>query len=63
MLLANHGLLAFGANAMAAAMLIVAMEEAAEMTLAARALGGAQGFPPGALERERTHMRHFGSAR
>lgn len=62
-LLANHGLLAFGANPLAVAYLIIAMEEAAEMTLDAQTLGpGAQPFPEGALERERAHMRQFGSA-
>ena len=61
-LLANHGLLAFGATPMATAQLIIAMEEAAELTLGAQSLGpGAQPFPEGALERERAHMRQFGS--
>lgn len=63
-LLANHGVLAFGADPLAAAYLIVAMEEAAELTLGAQQLGpGAQPFPAGALEREREHMRRFGSLR
>jgi L-fuculose-phosphate aldolase len=62
-LLANHGLLALGAGPLQAAYLIVAMEEAAEMTLAAERIGGAQGFPPGALDQERAHMRRFGSTR
>lgn len=62
-LLANHGLLAFGSSATAAAFLVVAMEEAAEMTLAAETIGGVQDFPPGALERERAHMAQFGSGR
>ncbi|HEY7358503.1 MAG TPA: class II aldolase/adducin family protein [Ktedonobacterales bacterium] len=62
-LLANHGLLAWGRDALAAAQLIVAMEEAAELTLHARALGGEQPFPANALEQERQHMQRFGSAR
>lgn len=63
-LLANHGLLAFGADPLAVAYLIIAMEEAAEMTIDAQSLGsGAQPLPEGALEREREHMRQFGSAR
>jgi L-ribulose-5-phosphate 4-epimerase len=62
-LLANHGLLAFGRDPLAAAVLIVAMEEAAELTLNARVLGGEKGFPPGALEKEREHMQRFGSLR
>jgi L-fuculose-phosphate aldolase len=62
-LLANHGLLAFGQNPLAAAQIIIIMEEAAAMTLAARKLGGEQPFPAGALEQERAHMQRFGSAR
>ncbi|HLX59418.1 MAG TPA: class II aldolase/adducin family protein [Ktedonobacteraceae bacterium] len=62
-LLANHGLLAFGPDALMTAFLIISMEEAAEMTLQARKLGGEQGFPAGALEKEREHMRQFGSLR
>ena len=63
-LLANHGLLAFGATPLDVAYLIIAMEEAAEMTIDAQALGpGAQPLPDGALEREREHMRQFGSGR
>jgi L-ribulose-5-phosphate 4-epimerase len=61
-LLANHGLLAFGRAPLLAAQIIIILEEAAEMTLAARALGGAQAFPADALERERRHMQQFGSA-
>lgn len=62
-LLANHGLLAFGRDPLTTAFLIISMEEAAGMTLEARKLGGEQGFPDGALEKEREHMRQFGSLR
>lgn len=55
-LLANHGLLVFGADAMAAARLVVAIEEAAEAELAAAAVGGAVDFPAGALEQVRQSM-------
>ncbi len=48
-LLGNHGLLAFGHDALYAAMVIISMEEAAELTLAARTLGGEKRFPAGAL--------------
>src|SRR4029453_10546051 len=48
-LLGNHGLLAFGHDALAAAQLIVIMEEAAALLLDADALGGAKPFPPDAL--------------
>ncbi|MHB8598163.1 MAG: class II aldolase/adducin family protein [Ktedonobacteraceae bacterium] len=60
-LLANHGLLAFGRDPIAAAQVVIAMEEAAESTLEARVLGGEQSFPDGALEQERRHMQQFGS--
>lgn len=55
-LLANHGLLAFGVDPMATARLVVAIEEAAGAELAARALGGAVDFPPDALEQVRASM-------
>ncbi|HLG76373.1 MAG TPA: class II aldolase/adducin family protein [Ktedonobacteraceae bacterium] len=60
-LLANHGLLAFGSDPLATAQIIIIMEESAELTLDARTIGGEQPFPPGALERERQHMQQFGS--
>jgi L-ribulose-5-phosphate 4-epimerase len=44
-LLANHGLLAFAASPTAAALLVIALEEAAEAELAAAAIGGARDFP------------------
>jgi len=62
-LLGNHGLLAFGRDPLYAAMVIISMEEAAELTLAARTLGGEKSFPADALERERKHMQQFGSPR
>jgi len=55
-LLANHGLLAFGGDLLATARLVVAIEEAAEAELAALALGGAVDFPAGALEAVRASM-------
>jgi L-ribulose-5-phosphate 4-epimerase len=55
-LLANHGLLAFGTDPMAASRLIVAIEETAEAEIAARAVGGAVDFPAGALEAVRESM-------
>ena len=61
-LLANHGLLAFSSDPLSTAQLIVIMEEAAQLTLDARTLGGEKPFPPGALEKERKHMQQFGSA-
>jgi L-ribulose-5-phosphate 4-epimerase len=60
-LLANHGLLAFSHDPLFTAQLIIIMEEAAELTLRARVLGGEKSFPAGALEEERKHMQRFGS--
>lgn len=55
-LLANHGLLVFGADPMAAARLVVAIEETAEAEIAAAAVGGAVDFPEGALAAVRESM-------
>jgi L-fuculose-phosphate aldolase len=63
MLLGNHGLLAFGHDALYVAMVIISMEEAAELTLEARMLGGEKPLPADALERERKHMQQHGSLR
>ncbi|MFN0070788.1 MAG: class II aldolase/adducin family protein [Chloroflexota bacterium] len=59
-LLANHGVLAFGSDAPAAARAIIAMEEAAAMTLAASPIGGAKPFPAGALRQVRERLKAFG---
>ena len=48
-LLGNHGLLAFARTPAAAAMAVVALEEAAEAELSAATIGGARDFPPGAF--------------
>lgn len=55
-LLANHGVLVLGDTPAGAAALLTAMEEAAAAEIAAAALGGAVGFPPGALEEVRASM-------
>jgi len=47
-LLANHGLLAFAPTPAGAAMVVVALEEAAEAELSAATIGGSRAFPPGA---------------
>ncbi len=60
-LLANHGLLACGSDPLQAARLVVALEEAARVTLEARRLGGEQPFPSGALEWERRRMAEYRS--
>jgi L-fuculose-phosphate aldolase len=55
-LLANHGLLVFGPDPVAAGRLLVAIEESAEAEIAAVALGGAVDFPEGALAAVRASM-------
>jgi L-ribulose-5-phosphate 4-epimerase len=55
-LLATHGVLAFGADAGSAAGLLVALEEGAEAEWRAMALGGSTPFPAGALEAVRASM-------
>jgi L-fuculose-phosphate aldolase len=59
-LLANHGLLAFGPDPMATARLVVAIEESAEAEIAAAAIGGAVDFPEGALAGVRESMARVG---
>lgn len=56
LLLANHGLLAFAPTPALAASLVIALEEAARAELAASVLGGAKGFPAGALEQVQASM-------
>jgi L-ribulose-5-phosphate 4-epimerase len=58
-LLANHGLLAWGADQQHTAQLIIALEEAAEMMLLAERIGGSKPFPPRALEQVRERLRAF----
>ena len=58
-LLANHGLLAWGPDQATTARLIIALEEAAEMMLSAEHLGGSKGLPPGALEQVQERLRAF----
>ncbi len=58
-LLANHGVLAFAANPTQTAQLLATLDEAAELVLAARQLGGEQPLPAAAFEQIRDHMRTF----
>ena len=58
-LLANHGLLAWGKDQMSVARLIISLEEAAEMMLRAEHLGGSSALPAGALEQVRAHIQAF----
>lgn len=50
-LLANHGVLAWSSSPAAAAMLLIALEEAADAEVRAAAIGGAKDFPQHALGR------------
>lgn len=59
-LLANHGLLAFGPSPLAAARLVIAIEDTAAAELAAARIGGGIDFPPGALEAVRESMAWAG---
>jgi ribulose-5-phosphate 4-epimerase/fuculose-1-phosphate aldolase/pimeloyl-ACP methyl ester carboxylesterase len=61
-LLANHGLLAWGADQMATARIIISLEEAADMMLRAEHLGGSKSLPKGALKQVRQHMNRFASS-
>lgn len=56
-LLANHGLLAFGHDLFMAAYMVIAIEEAAEMTLRARMLGGERPFPVASYRRETIELQ------
>ncbi|TAN25841.1 MAG: class II aldolase/adducin family protein [Actinomycetota bacterium] len=56
-ILANHGLLAFGSSPLATVSLISALEESAEAEIAAASIGGAVSFPQGALEAVRESMK------
>jgi L-ribulose-5-phosphate 4-epimerase len=58
-LLANHGLLAWGPDQQRVAQLIISLEEAAEMMLLAERLGGSKPFPEGALEQVRQRLKAF----
>ncbi|PJE20958.1 MAG: class II aldolase [Mycobacterium sp.] len=60
-LLANHGLLAFGPDPLATARLLVAIEESAEAELAATRIGGAVDFPEGSLAAVRESMARVSS--
>jgi L-ribulose-5-phosphate 4-epimerase len=61
-LLANHGLLAFGADPLAATDLVIALEEAAEAELAATMLGGGVDLPQDALHAVQASMQRAQSS-
>lgn len=55
-LLANHGVLAFARSPLAAAKLVIVLEEAAAAELRAATLGGAKDLPHGAFDDVRHSM-------
>lgn len=61
-LLANHGVLAFSEDPQTAARVLVALEEAAGLTIMAGALGGAKALPARAADEVRSRLRKFASA-
>ncbi len=58
-LLANHGLLAFGPNPAMASRIVLAMEEAAQMSIGAMALGGPQPIPSDLRDATTERARQF----
>ena len=61
-LLANHGLLAFGESPAQAARVLMLVEEAATVVLRARLMGGERSLPEEALAWERERMARFGAS-
>lgn len=62
-LMANHGVLVWGDNPGHAAQVLINLDEAAELAIMARALGGAKVLPERAVEEVRERMAAFGSRR
>ena len=60
-LLANHGVLAFTSSPMQTARLLATLDEAAELVLHARLLGGEKALPEQAFAQVKQSMEQFGS--
>lgn len=60
-LLANHGVLAFTADPMQSARLLATLDEAAELIIQARQIGGERLLPEQAFDQVRGRMAEFGS--
>ncbi len=58
-ILANHGLLAFGANPLATAQIVTTLDEAAELIINARLIGGEKPLPDAAFSKVQEHMKQF----
>jgi L-fuculose-phosphate aldolase len=61
--MANHGALVFHESPLSTARLMATLDEAAELTINARALGGAQELPPAAIDAVRARMAAFAGRR
>jgi ribulose-5-phosphate 4-epimerase/fuculose-1-phosphate aldolase len=61
--MANHGALVFHEEPLSTARLLATLDEAAELIIQAKALGGAQELPPAAIDAVRHRMAVFGSHR
>lgn len=62
-LLANHGVLAFSASTDQTAQLLATLDEAAELIIKARMIGGEKPLPEEAFMQVRSRMEQFGSRR
>lgn len=62
-LMANHGALVFHRDPVDTARLLATLDEAAELTIQAKVLGGAQNLAPAAIDEVREQMAAFGSRR
>lgn len=62
-MMANHGTLVFHQDPVNTARLLATLDEAAELVIQAKALGGAQTLPPAAIDEVKERMAAFGSHR
>lgn len=62
-MLANHGALVFHQDILTAAHFLATLDEASELVLQARAMGGAEDLPAAAVDEVRERMAVFGSRR
>ncbi|NMP24452.1 class II aldolase/adducin family protein [Sulfobacillus harzensis] len=62
-MMANHGALVFHEDPMSAARLLATLDEAAQLIIQAKALGGAKELPREAIDAVRERMAEFGSRR
>ena len=60
-MMANHGALVFHQDPMSTARLLATLDEAAELVIQAKALGGAKELPHEAVDAVRERMAAFGS--